>query len=132
MYTCPMHPEVESASPGACPKCGMALERKTPAVRATQWTCPMHPEVIRSGPGTCPKCGMALEPREISVGDEEQAELNDMTRRFWVSAGLSVPVVALGMTSYAPATLSNWVQLIFSTPVVLWMGWPIFVRFWNS
>ena len=132
MYTCPMHPEVESASPGACPKCGMALERKTPAVRATQWTCPMHPEVIRSGPGTCPKCGMALEPREISVGDEEQAELNDMTRRFWVSAGLSVPVVALGMTTYAPATLSNWVQLIFSTPVVLWMGWPIFVRFWNS
>ena len=132
MYTCPMHPEVESASPGACPKCGMALERKTPAVRATQWTCPMHPEVIRSGPGTCPKCGTALEPREISVGDEEQAELNDMTRRFWVSAGLSVPVVALGMTTYAPATLSNWVQLIFSTPVVLWMGWPIFVRFWNS
>ncbi|MBS2132170.1 copper-translocating P-type ATPase (plasmid) [Burkholderia thailandensis] len=128
-----MHPEVESPTPGACPKCGMALELKTPIAKRTEWTCPMHPEVVRSAPGACPKCGMALEPREVSAdGDEENAELRDMTRRWWWSAGFSVPVTVLGMTHYAPPVLSAWVQLILSTPVVLWFGWPIFVRLWNS
>ncbi|HWB49701.1 MAG TPA: copper-translocating P-type ATPase [Stellaceae bacterium] len=133
IYTCPMHPEVQSPSPGACPKCGMTLELKTPAPVRTEWTCPMHPEVVRSEPGFCPKCGMALEPREVSAGgDAENVELRDMTWRFWWSAGLSVPVVALGMTTFAPPVISAWIQLAFATPVVVWLGWPIFVRFWDS
>lgn len=133
IYTCPMHPEVQSPSPGACPKCGMTLELKTPAPVRTEWTCPMHPEVVRSGPGFCPKCGMALEPREVSVGgDAENAELRDMTWRFWWSVGLSAPVVVLGMTTFAPPVISAWVQLVFATPVVVWLGWPIFIRFWDS
>jgi Cu+-exporting ATPase len=133
VYTCAMHPEVESPTPGACPKCGMALELKTPVTKRVEWTCPMHPEVVRSEPGACPKCGMALEPREVGVGeDEENAEFRDMTRRWWWSAGLSLPVVFLGMTYYVPQLISDWVQLILSTPVVLWFGWPIFVRLWAS
>ncbi len=133
VYTCPMHPEVESPLPGACPKCGMALELKTPATKRIEWTCPMHPEVVRSAPGACPKCGMALEPREVSAGaDEENAELRDMTWRWWVSAALSVPVVFLGMTNYVPPVPSAWAQLVLSTPIVLWTGWPIFARLWTS
>ncbi|WP_235017126.1 copper-transporting P-type ATPase [Tistlia consotensis] len=133
IYTCPMHPEVESPSPGACPKCGMALELKTPSATRTEWTCPMHPEIVRSEPGSCPKCGMALEPREVGTGeDEENAELRDMTRRWWWSAGLGLPVAALGMTHYVPQLISDWGQLVLSTPVVLWFGWPIFVRLWAS
>jgi len=133
IYTCPMHPEVESPKPGACPKCGMTLELKSPAAKRTEWTCPMHPEIVRSEPGACPKCGMTLEPREVGAGaDEENAELRDMTWRWWWSAALSVPVVFLGMTTFAPPVPSAWVQLVLSTPVVLWFGWPIFVRFWNS
>ena len=75
IYTCPMHPEVESPSPGACPKCGMTLELRTPAAKRTEWTCPMHPEIVRSAPGACPKCGMALEPREVGVGADEELSL---------------------------------------------------------
>lgn len=133
VYTCPMHPEVESPTPGACPKCGMTLELKTPAATHTEWTCPMHPEIVRSEPGACPKCGMALEPRQVGAGDDaEKAELRDMTWRFWWSAGLSLPVVALGMTYFVPQLISDWVQLILSTPVVLWFGWTIFERLWAS
>ncbi len=133
IYTCPMHPEVESPSPGACPKCGMTLELKTPVTKRIEWTCPMHPEIIRSKPGACPKCGMALEPREVSAGaDEENAELRDMTWRWWASAALSVPVAFLGMTHYVPPVPSAWAQLVLSTPVVLWIGWPIFARLWTS
>ena len=100
---------------------------------ANTWTCPMHPEVVRQGPGVCPKCGMTLGPREASAGaDEERAELTDMTRRFWVSAVFGVPVVFLGMTHYITALPSAWVQLILSTPVVIWTGWPIFTRLWSS
>ena len=112
---------------------GGAGETPPPQSAATEWTCPMHPEVIRPGPGACPKCGMTLEPRTAVGGeDAEQAELRDMTRRWWWSAGLSVPVTFLGMTHYAPPVLSAWVQLILSTPVVLWFGWPIFARLWAS
>lgn len=133
IYTCPMHPEVESPIPGTCPKCGMTLELKTPPAKQIEWTCPMHPEIVRYAPGTCPKCGMTLEPREVSAGeDAENAEYRDMVRRWWWSAGLGVPVVLLGMTDYAPPVPSAWVQLVLSTPVVLWAGWPILVRFWNS
>lgn len=133
VYTCPMHPEIESLTPGACPKCGMALELKTLTAQQTEWTCPMHPEIVRSEPGACPKCGMALEPRVVSAaGEEENAELKDMTRRFWISAILSLPVATLGMSHWVSPVTSAWIQFIFSTPVVIWTGWPVFVRLWRS
>ncbi|HEX6986976.1 MAG TPA: heavy metal-binding domain-containing protein, partial [Planctomycetaceae bacterium] len=99
-YVCPMCPGVESDVPAACPKCGMALEPAAPArpSRKTIYTCPMHPEVEQDTPGNCPICGMALEPKSV-VADvpEDDSELRDMTRRFWVAAALSVPVLLLAM-----------------------------------
>ena len=101
---------------------------------ATEWTCPMHPEVVRSGPGPCPICGMALEPRTITL-DESNPELDDMTRRFRVSAALTVPTLLLAMSEFLPGVpgwAMNWTQLALATPVVLWGGWPFFVRGWQS
>ena len=81
-YTCPMDPDVRQIGPGACPKCGMALEPVSAApMTKTEWTCPMHPEIVRDGPGSCPICGMALEPRVVTL-DDRNPELDDMTRRF--------------------------------------------------
>ncbi len=142
-YTCPMHPEVRRASPGACPKCGMALEPVEPAALSskTEWTCPMHPEIVRDAPGSCPKCGMALEPKTVSLEEEENPELVDMTRRFKISLVLSVPLVYITMGGMIPAispetfirpSVLMWLELILATPVVLWGGWPFFVRGWNS
>ena len=142
VYTCPMHPEVEQKEPGSCPKCGMALEPKnTPAIAAkTEYTCPMHPEVVQDHPGSCPKCGMALEPRTVEVR-EDTAELDDMTRRFWVSALLAVPVFVSAMGAdfrpdvvnglIAPKT-RQWFELLLCTPVVWWGGRVFFQRGWNS
>src|SRR5512144_2403833 len=104
----------------------------------TIWTCPMHPQIRRNGPGQCPICGMALEPLEPTLDDGPNPELVDMTRRFWVSAILSVPLVALAMGSElfgwepVPVRGAMWVQLALATPVVLWGGWPFFQRFWAS
>ena len=142
-YTCPMHPEVRSSEPGPCPKCGMALEPMSPVAAAeiVEYTCPMHPEIVRDEPGSCPICGMALEPRTITVGDEENAELVDMSRRFWVSLVLTVPVFLVAMAEVIPGLESVggvskrslvFIQLILATPVVLWGGWPFFVRGWQS
>jgi len=144
LYTCPMHPEIEQEHPGPCPKCGMALEPMgmgmPPAPTRTEYTCPMHPEIVQDHPGACPKCGMALEPRDIDV-EEKNEELIDMTRRFWVSVALSIPVFLLAMvadlaTSWLPDALSmhavQWIEFTLATPVVLWCGWPFFVRGWNS
>ena len=102
-YTCPMHPEVRQENPGNCPKCGMVLELMNPIESKafemhTEYVCPMHPEIIRNEPGSCPKCGMALEPRDVSGEDEENRELTDMTRRFWISTALSIPVFILAMS----------------------------------
>ena len=141
-YICPMHPEVRETGPAACPKCGMALEPETPTVLATrtQYTCPMHPEIVRDQPGECPICGMALEPMTVSLEEKENPELVDMTRRFWVSTVLTVPLVVLAMGEFVglsfewlatPRTLS-WLEFILATPVVLWGGWPFFVRGWQS
>jgi Cu+-exporting ATPase len=101
----------------------------------------MHPEIIRDGPGSCPICGMALEPLTITAEEPENEELRDMTRRFWASVVLTIPTLAIGMADVisgrpvervlSPAT-ATWAQLVFATPVVLWGGWPFFVRGWQS
>jgi len=140
MYTCPMHPEIRQPAPGSCPKCGMALEPESPMVSgAVEYTCPMHPEIVRSEPGSCPICGMALEPRNAPA--EDNAELRDMTRRFWVSAVLALPVFVMAMVSdLAPQLLPDfvsmrvliWLEFALATPVVVWGGWPIFQRGWAS
>jgi len=104
-YTCPMHPEIRQPGPGACPKCGMALEPETPSLPAgrTEYTCPMHPDVVRGEPGNCPICGMALELRTAGGAEEENAELKDMGRRFWVSTALALPLFFLAMSAeFAP------------------------------
>ncbi|MDD5640260.1 MAG: heavy metal translocating P-type ATPase [Syntrophales bacterium] len=137
-YTCPMHPEVRQPGPGACPKCGMALEPVAPpAPGRTEWTCPMHPEIVRDEPGNCPICGMALEPRQVSAAEEENPELVDMRRRFLAALVLTLPVVAVAMAHLVPGNplgrlvpphTLKWVELALATPVVLWAGWPFFVR----
>ena len=108
VYTCPMHPEVRQDGPGSCPKCGMALEPVTPPARPAskvEYTCPMHPEIVRDGPGSCPICGMALEPRTVTRrrSEEQNPELRDMRRRFWVGAALPLPLLVLGMSDLFPA-----------------------------
>ena len=105
-YTCPMDPEVRQKSPGACPKCGMALEPVDVApLTKTEWTCPMHPEIVRDAPGSCPICGMALEPRTVTL-EEKNPELEDMTRRFRVSLILTAPILAFMFPSFSPASRS--------------------------
>ena len=141
VYTCPMHPEIEQQGPGSCPKCGMALEPKIPmpVAERTEYTCPMHPEIVRDGPGTCPKCGMALEPRTVSLaGEESNPEYDDMRKRFIVGAILTLPLVLIDMRHLIPggrllealatAKTYAWLELILATPVVLWAGWPFYVR----
>src|SRR5262249_33453146 len=135
-YVCPMDPEVRESQPGPCPKCGMALEAE-----AVEYTCPMHPEVVRNRPGNCPICGMALEPR-VAVGahPEDDSELRSMTRRFWTSVVLTIPLLAISMWGMSessplhnlPARWMDWLQLALATPVVLWGGWPFFQRAWAS
>ncbi|HEY5043480.1 MAG TPA: heavy metal translocating P-type ATPase [Verrucomicrobiae bacterium] len=144
-YFCPMCPGVESDKPGDCPKCGMALERNpsavAPAAGKTIYTCPMHPEVQQDHPGNCPKCGMALEPETVSAEEEENHELTNMTRRFWIGAVLALPVFLLAMAHLIPSLgheswvmgdPSRWIQFVLATPVVLWAGWPFFQRGWRS
>src|SRR5437764_197150 len=125
VYICPMHPEVRQDRPGACPICGMALEPVSAAAPHTRTTyvCPMHPEIVRSEPGTCPICGMALEPRMVSLEEEANPELVDMTRHFWISMILTAPLLLLAMSDMLPgqpvqhafsARLLTWVQLIFA------------------
>jgi Cu+-exporting ATPase len=141
-YVCPMCPEVLASKPGPCPSCGMALEPTIPlAATRTEYTCPMHPEIVRPGPGSCPICGMALEPRTVTATEEENPELRDMTRRFWISLILTVPLLAIAMVDMLPgipiehalpAGWLPWIELLLATPVVLWGGWPFFRRGWAS
>ena len=105
----------------------------------TVYTCPMHPQIRQIGPGSCPICGMALEPELVSLDDQPNPELADMTRRFWVGLALALPVIVLemgghlvGSHGWIDQTFSNWIQLVLATPVVLWAGWPFFVRGWQS
>ncbi len=105
------------------------------------YTCPMHPEIVQKGPGSCPICGMALEPKTVTAADTEDAEYVDMKRRFVVSAALTVPTFLLAMSDLIPGqplqrllspSVMTWTQLVLSTPVVLWGGWPFFQRGWKS
>jgi Cu+-exporting ATPase len=140
-WTCPMHPEIIRDAPGNCPKCGMSLEPKTPmpAAGKIEYTCPMHPEIVLDEPGSCPKCGMALEPRTISLAEEESnPEYENMRKRFIGGAILTLPLVIIAMRDFVPggrlldtlATVKTyeWLALILATPVILWGGWPFFVR----
>jgi P-type Cu+ transporter len=142
-YVCPMDPEVREDYPGACPKCGMALEPSLPLAPVThvEYTCPMHPQIVRPGPGSCPICGMALEPRTVLAEEAENPELTSMTRRFWASVALTIPVLMLGMSDMIPGQplqhvltmrAMGWIELALATPVVLWGGWPFFERGWTS
>ncbi len=115
--------------------------RPTPSrvPEGTVYTCPMHPEVRQIGPGACPICGMALEPELATADSGPNPELADMTRRFWIGLALTVPVFVLemgahlfGAHAWIGQTLSNWLQFVFATPVVLWAGWPFFERGWQS
>ena len=142
-YVCPMDPEVREDFPGACPKCGMALEPAVPIAPTTrvEYTCPMHPQIVRPGPGSCPICGMALEPRTVIAEEPENPELVSMTRRFWASVALTIPVLVLGMSDLIPGQplkhlltmrAIGWIELALATPVVVWGGWPFFERGWAS
>ncbi|WP_457747101.1 copper-transporting P-type ATPase [Sulfurimonas sp.] len=141
-YTCPMHPEIHQNHPGDCPKCGMTLEKEIEALPTitTQYTCPMHPEIIQDAPGDCPKCGMHLEPVNVQA-QEENDELSDMNRRFLVSTVLSLPLFLLAMINditpeYIPDSLSaqmiQYIEFFLATPVVIWGGWPFYVKGYQS
>jgi len=135
------HPHHHAQTPGAGARAthrsAFADAVKDP--ETVEYTCPMHPQVRQMGPGSCPICGMALEP-VVATGDTgDSAELRDMTRRFWIGAALTVPVVVLemgghltGLNHLVPLQTSNWLQLLLGTPVVLWAGWPFFQRGWAS
>jgi P-type Cu+ transporter len=139
-YVCPMCPEVRQGKPGPCPRCGMSLEPEVQAAsNRVEYTCPMHSEIVRPGPGTCPICGMALEPRTATAHEEDNPELRDMTRRFWVSLVLTAPLLAIamvdmlpGMQHAHPGAWLPWSELLLASPVVLWGGWPFFQRAWAS
>ena len=143
-YICPMDPEVHSAKPGACPKCGMALEPADLSAELgparIEYTCPMHPEIIRAAPGSCPICGMALEPRTVAAEPGTNPELSSMTHRFWTGVVLTTPLLLLSMApplrGLLPGGLAGagftFLQMALATPVVLWCGWPFFERMWVS
>lgn len=116
-------------------------EKQAPGSDEREYTCPMHPEVLQKGPGSCPKCGMDLEPKEVTADEGESPEIKSMTQRFWICLVLTLPVFFIAMSDAIPgvtlhqilsSTTQNWVQLVLATPVVLWGGWPFFVRGYKS
>lgn len=142
-YFCPMCEGVESDTPGACPKCGMALERN-PAFREENkiiYTCPMHPQIRQDHPGNCPICGMTLEPVSAGAGDLEEGEANSLSRKFWIALALTIPVLIIAMghsvpgldfDSLLPRQIGKWIEFGLTTPVVLWAGGFFFTRAWQS
>ncbi|MDP4624652.1 MAG: copper-translocating P-type ATPase [Akkermansiaceae bacterium] len=141
-WTCPMDPEVISDKPSDCPKCGMALEQVPAIPGQALYTCPMHPEVIEDAPGDCPKCGMPLEPMTPVDGDEHaRSEIRSLTRKFWIAAALTLPVLLLAMGGMIPGlnihdsiprSTSKWIEFALATPVVFWAGGIFFVKGWRS
>ncbi|GIW92198.1 MAG: copper-translocating P-type ATPase [Pirellulaceae bacterium] len=133
-YVCPMCPDVHEERPGACPKCGMALEPAAPPAARTIYTCPMHPQIEQDHPGACPICGMALEPKKATTDDT--SELTDMTRRFLVAAVLCAPLLVLAMGPMLGLPVDRWLghqvqtatQVALATVVVFWSGWPLLRR----
>jgi Cu+-exporting ATPase len=132
-----------SIDPGPTFAAKRAPTTVTPALGKTIYTCPMHPQIEQDHPGACPICGMTLVLKTPTAGpdEEENAELHDMTRRFWIGAALTLPVFVLAMAHLIPALArlswidgdaSRWLQFVLSTPVVLWAAWPFFVRGWRS
>ncbi len=143
-YYCPMCEGVESDTPGDCPKCGMRLERN-PAFSARSkkviYTCPMHPEIERDAPGNCPICGMALEPKSGAASAEEDSEIRDLSKRFWIALALTIPVMIVAMApmipgvgpeNWIPPRIGQWIELLLTTPVVFWTGSIFFARAWRS
>ena len=137
-YICPMCPGIESDGPDICSKCGMALEPETfvPPETHTDYICPMHPDVVEEQPGLCSICGMSLEARTV-VLEEDNPELDDMSRRFNISLFFTVPLFIIAMSEMVvgdailqvvSAQALQWVQLFLAAPVVLWAGWPFFER----
>jgi len=131
--------------PERFPDAEVAAQMKTRAPQKaspkTEYTCPMHPQIVRDAPGNCPICGMTLEPRTVSLEDEKNPELVDMTRRFWVSVVLTIPLLLITMSDVIPGNplarvvsmrVLGWIQFVLAAPVVLWGGWPFFVRGWQS
>ena len=136
-----MCPGVESAGPGICPSCGMALEGAVLPLRETQYICPMHPEIAAKEPGDCPICGMALEPRSVQLDAAPDPELISMRRRLWLGGTLALPLLFIAMSELIPGEplqqiasvrLWTWIQLVLAAPIVLWGGWPFFERGWRS
>ena len=128
----PKHSGMQHAPTSAGPESAPAS-----SVQGVRYTCPMHPEVVQIGPGTCPICGMALEPMDVFAEVEADPEYDSMLRRFWLSAGLSLPVLVLSMFGDALGlrvahSVRNLIEFVLATPVVLWGGWPFFERFWAS
>ncbi len=115
-------------------------EQQAPADTSREYTCPMHPEVVQQGPGSCPICGMALEPKEITAEAEDDSELRLMTQRFWICLALTIPELVLAMGPMVGIPVDRlgtphhlaWAELLLATPIVLWGGWPFFVRGWHS
>ncbi len=144
VYTCPMHPEVRQDRPGDCPKCGMTLELlANPSAQAKMiYTCPMHPEIEQDHPGDCPKCGMPLEPKNAGAENEGEAkELRALTRKLWLGAALTLPIIVLALEEMVPLInfhgaisheTSAWIQLALATPVVCWAGGFFFTKAWKS
>ena len=141
-YFCSEHcrAKFESAADAIDGSDGDAPDAEVAEDAVAAYTCPMHPEIRQPSPGACPICGMALEPVTVTADSGPNHELIDMTRRFWIGLTLAVPVFLLEMGSHlssavrdvVPATVSTWIQLVLATPVVLWAGWPFFVRGWAS
>ena len=126
-----MDPEVRSVQPGPCPKCGMALEPAAPAAPSvkTEYVCPMHPEIVRPEPGSCPICGMALEPRIVTLQEETNPELIDMTRRFWISVVLTTPIFFLAMSDMIPGQpVQRIVSLLWGERLFFQRGWASIVN----
>ncbi len=143
LYFCPMCPGQEQAEPGVCAKCGMALEAPDVGLppTKTRYSCPMHPEIVSDDPGDCPICGMALEPITVTLEEAPNPELIDMSRRFWVSLVLTVPIFAMAMDDLIPGRPAHalipeswlvWLQFVLASPVLLWGGKPFFERGWAS
>jgi P-type Cu+ transporter len=114
---------------------------KKPEATCTEYVCPMHPQIVRSAPGSCPICGMALEPRTVTLADQENPELHDMSRRLWIGLAFTIPVFALAMSDVLPGqplhgvlspVIQAWAEMLLAAPVVLWGGWPFFKRMWMS